>query len=105
MKRTLFLLLIMGAVALLLTRDANIHAQDQSSTATNIADWFCAQNSPNALGASSTVCFQLSNVELLVPQYHSLYFTSSDELQLSTDDWVRLCQFAAERHAWNGITP
>jgi len=70
-----------------------------------MVDWFCAQSSPNALGASSTVCFQLGNIELLIPQYRSVYFTSSDELSLSADDWVKLCQFAAERHAWNGVSP
>ncbi len=101
MKRTILLALLAAAVAVLLTRDVKTHAQEMPGP--SITDWFCTQASPNALGASSNVCFQLSNVEMVVPQYRSVYFTSSNELHISDDDWARLCQFAAERHAWKGV--
>ena len=103
MKNTIIIFLLAAILVVLATDRFGARPAHAQSPTVSVTDWFCTQSSPKALGASSNVCFQLTNVELVVHQYRELYFNSSDSLHISDPDWARLCQFAAERGAWGGV--
>jgi hypothetical protein len=102
MKNAVILLLLTAVLAILVADRWGVRAHAQAP-AVAPTDWFCTETSPNALGASSNVCFQLTTVEMVVPLYRELYFNSSNSLHISDPDWTRLCRFAADRGVWNGV--